>query len=80
MHSVLYKNKMLQVIYNITKKWWDRHKGTQNPSSCLTQCQTEKKVFVNSVQEEQSSVYDTKNTECMTLRGENAVHFLCTPK
>jgi hypothetical protein len=29
----------------LTKKWWDRHKGTQNPSSCLTQCQTEKKSF-----------------------------------
>jgi hypothetical protein len=39
-----------------------------------------KKVFANSVQEGQSSVYDTKNTECTTLRGENAVHFLCTPK
>jgi hypothetical protein len=37
-------------------------------------------VFANSVQEGQSSVYDTKNTECTTLRGENAVHFLCTPK
>ena len=39
-----------------------------------------KKVFANSVQEGQSSVYDTKNTECTTLRGENAVHFLCTTK
>ena len=39
-----------------------------------------KKVFTNSVQEGQSSVYDTKNIECTTLRGENAVHFLCTPK
>jgi hypothetical protein len=29
------------VFIDITKKWWDR----QNPSSCLTQCQTEKKSF-----------------------------------
>ena len=55
---------MWQVIYNITKKWWDRHKGTQNPSSCLTQCQTEKKFS--------PTLYKRDNPVSMTRRIQNA--------
>ena len=70
------KNKIGQVIYNITKKMvgqtqrpWIR----QNPTSCLTQCQTEKKSF-----RQLRNIYK-KTAWCTTLCGENAVNFLCTP-
>ena len=53
-----------------TQRPWVR----QNPTSCLTQCQTEKKSFP------QLCVIFTKTAWCTTLRGENAVNFLCTPK
>ena len=55
---------MWQVIYNITKQWWDRHKGTQNPSSCLTQCQTEKKSF--------RQLCTRGTIQCLTRRIQNA--------
>jgi hypothetical protein len=53
LHSVLYKKKQNLTGYiqyykkmvGQTQSPWVR----QNPSSCLTQCQTEKKVFANSV-------------------------------
>ena len=46
MHSVLYKkNKIWQVIYNITKKWWDsKPQFLSDPMS-----DRKKKVFANSV-------------------------------
>ena len=39
--SVYYKKKKNVTGYIQYFKWWDR----QNPSSCLTQCQTEKNSF-----------------------------------
>ena len=51
-----------------------RPRVRQNPTSCLTQCQTEKKSFC------QLCVIFTKTAWCTTLHGENAVNFLCTPK
>ena len=54
-----------------TQRPWVR----QNPTSCLTQCQTEKKRFSPTLR----NIYK-KTAWCTTLYGENAVHFLCTPK
>ena len=51
-----------------TQRPWIR----QNPTSCLTQCQTEKKSF------RQLCVIFIKTAWCTTLCGENEVNFLCT--
>ena len=53
---------------------------TEPPVPVWPNVRQKKKVLANSIQEGQSSVYDTKNTECTTLRGENAVHFSLYPQ
>jgi hypothetical protein len=42
-------------------------KAHRTPVPVWPNVRQKKKVFANSVQEGQSSVYDTKNTECTTL-------------
>ena len=52
LHSVLYKKQNVTGYIQYYKKMVEQRQRPwvrQNPSSCLTQCQTEKKVFANSV-------------------------------
>jgi hypothetical protein len=45
------KNNIWQGIYNITKKWWDRHKGhgsDRSPVPVWPNVRQKKKVFTNS--------------------------------
>jgi hypothetical protein len=58
MNASKYNHQKQMNIYSNAKKWWDRHKGTQNPRPNVRQNFF---FFANSVQEGQSSVYDTKN-------------------
>jgi hypothetical protein len=78
LHSVLYKKQNLTGYIQYYKK----NGGTDTKAMGQTEphflsdpmSERKKKVFAK------SAYYLQKTAWCTTLRGENAAHFLCTPK
>ena len=73
---------MIMIIGNLafslyTKKWWDRHKGHgSDRTHFLSDPMSDRKKRFSSTLR---NIYK-KTAWCTTLRVENAVNFLCTPK